>query len=210
MARSRLGSVVFAGIAALLVAIGSVLPWVTVSTPFGSVGLSGTILGVAGGVAKGTVTFLLALVAGACFGISLVREDRLFAGFGVLLALVTAAIALYDLAYVGAHYSGLSIGYGLWLTVLAAIAMFVGSLKTFAATPYGRMSDRPAGVPRSGQPAVQPDAQEYWVEDPFGRHQLRWWDGNRYTDKVMDDDVTSSDKPGRRPMAELPIEPATG
>ena len=32
-----------------------------------------------------------------------------------------------------------------------------------------------------------------WHPDPAGRHQLRWWDGQRWTDAVSDDGATSTD-----------------
>jgi hypothetical protein len=49
------------------------------------------------------------------------------------------------------------------------------------------MSETP---PTSGSPA--------WHRDPSGRHQLRWWDGNAFTDQVADGGVTSTD-PGTGP-----------
>lgn len=39
--------------------------------------------------------------------------------------------------------------------------------------------------------AAQPPAA--WHPDPTGRHQLRYWDGSRWTDHVADDGVTASD-----------------
>ncbi len=38
-------------------------------------------------------------------------------------------------------------------------------------------------------------AQE-WLPDPAGRHQLRWWDGARWTEHVSDDGETATDPPG--------------
>ncbi|WP_419926843.1 DUF2510 domain-containing protein [Candidatus Poriferisocius sp.] len=32
-----------------------------------------------------------------------------------------------------------------------------------------------------------------WEPDPTGRHQYRWWDGERWTDQVADDGVQSVD-----------------
>lgn len=34
-----------------------------------------------------------------------------------------------------------------------------------------------------------------WLPDPAGRHQLRWWDGTRWTEHVSDDGETSTDRP---------------
>ena len=35
-----------------------------------------------------------------------------------------------------------------------------------------------------------------WDEDPFGRHQLRWFDGHRWTERVMNNLVETQDQPG--------------
>ena len=193
-------------------------PWITISFGPESIGFSGTSFGITGGIVDGTITLVLALVTGACIGCSVLRDDRLFPLFGAFFSFATAVIAVIDFCKVAdgvysSHFRGLSIGYGLWITAVGAIAMFVAALKMIPATPYvpavARFTVAPS-VTRLSQPATQPEAEEYWVQDPFGRHQLRWWDGNRYTDKVMDDNVTSSDAPGRRPRAALPAEPATG
>jgi len=40
-----------------------------------------------------------------------------------------------------------------------------------------------------------PDAR--WYPDPSGRHQLRWWNGNEWTDSVFDGGVASNDPPVR-------------
>lgn len=37
-----------------------------------------------------------------------------------------------------------------------------------------------------------PHAAE-WLPDPSGRHQLRWWDGQRWTDNVADGGQTATD-----------------
>lgn len=217
MVRTRLGAVVFAGVSALLVVIGSVAPWITVSFGSESIGFSGTSFGITGGFVDGTITLVLALVTGACIGCSMLRDDRLLPLFGAFFAFATAVIAVIDFCYVAdgvysSHFRGLSIGYGLWITALGAIAMFVASLKMIPAVPYTpvvRAFTVAPSVTRLGQPATQPEPEEYWVQDPFGRHELRWWDGNRYTDKVMDDNVTSTDAPGRRARTAPSAEPAT-
>jgi hypothetical protein len=35
-----------------------------------------------------------------------------------------------------------------------------------------------------------------WLADPSGRHDLRWWDGARWTEHVSDAGDTSTDQPG--------------
>ena len=42
-----------------------------------------------------------------------------------------------------------------------------------------------------------------WVRDPTDRHQLRWWDGSRWTDKIADDGVAAYDPAGPPPAARL-------
>jgi hypothetical protein len=35
-----------------------------------------------------------------------------------------------------------------------------------------------------------------WQADPFGRHEQRWWDGERWTEKVRSTGTTGIDPPG--------------
>lgn len=39
-----------------------------------------------------------------------------------------------------------------------------------------------------------------WVADPYGRHQLRYWDGAAWTEHVLDDN-----RPGRDPLIAAPV-----
>jgi Superinfection immunity protein/Protein of unknown function (DUF2510) len=41
---------------------------------------------------------------------------------------------------------------------------------------------------------TMPGAQ--WAADPFRRHQLRYWDGQRWTDHVSDDELVTRDPVG--------------
>lgn len=38
-----------------------------------------------------------------------------------------------------------------------------------------------------------------WLPDPSGRHQLRYWDGRVWTERVSDNSVQGADPPGRLP-----------
>jgi len=40
------------------------------------------------------------------------------------------------------------------------------------------------------------EPQAAWYADPFGRHEQRWWDGARWTEKVRDSGVSGIDPPG--------------
>ena len=54
-----------------------------------------------------------------------------------------------------------------------------------------------------------------WQQDPFGRHDQRWWDGTAWTDKVRTDGAAGIDPPGvvakpeRRGIARSPATPIT-
>jgi hypothetical protein len=45
----------------------------------------------------------------------------------------------------------------------------------------------------TAQPAPRPWVPAQWAADPHGRHQHRWWDGERWTAYVADDGVTTTD-----------------
>ena len=57
------------------------------------------------------------------------------------------------------------------------------------------MSDQIAGDPTPAPPAtVAPsDHPPAWHPDPQGRHQLRWWDGQQWTDHVSSNGVAGTD-----------------
>ncbi|HVM09876.1 MAG TPA: PH domain-containing protein [Acidimicrobiales bacterium] len=53
--------------------------------------------------------------------------------------------------------------------------------------------------------------QAGWKQDPFGRHELRYWDGSAWTQHVSDAGVTSTDEPvPNDPAAPPPPPPAPG
>ena len=197
--RNRVTGVVVADAAAVVVVVGCVLPWLTFSTPVGSVGFAGTDIHVVGSAIDGSVILVLALVAGACAGFSLLRDDHVLPGIAAVVSCVTAGLTIYDLDDVGGRVSdvqSVSIGYGLWITAFASIVLIVGSVMTLNAVPSAAVGigRRPVAVNRRAAPG----STEYWARDPYGRHELRWWNGNRYTDKVLDGDVESTDPPGVR------------
>jgi hypothetical protein len=49
----------------------------------------------------------------------------------------------------------------------------------------------PGAQPVGGAPAAPPVGA--WHPDPAGRHELRWWDGQRWTESVSDGGATSTD-----------------
>lgn len=61
-----------------------------------------------------------------------------------------------------------------------------------AAASMSTMANNPAGGPAAG-----------WYPDPVGRHQVRWWDGARWTERVADDGVEAIDLlPGMTPVTQ--------
>lgn len=44
--------------------------------------------------------------------------------------------------------------------------------------------------------AANPEPEASWHTDPFGRHEARWWNGSRWTEKVRDGEQTGIDPPG--------------
>ena len=47
-----------------------------------------------------------------------------------------------------------------------------------------------------------PDAA--WHPDPFGRHELRYWDGSEWTEHVSDGGVAATDPPVATPVETPP------
>jgi len=48
----------------------------------------------------------------------------------------------------------------------------------------------------SREVAENPEPSASWHTDPFGRHDVRWWDGARWTEKVRDGEHLGIDPPG--------------
>ena len=85
---------------------------------------------------------------------------------------------------------------------LVSAMMNLGQPKS-PTTPYA--SPRPASTlsaasppnhtpaPAMAQPVVAPANPARWATDPLGRFQLRYWDGNRWTDHVSTNGVQQTD-----------------
>lgn len=43
---------------------------------------------------------------------------------------------------------------------------------------------------------AEQSASGSWQSDPFGRHEQRWWDGEKWTEKVRSTGTTGIDPPG--------------
>ncbi len=125
---------------ALLVLLGSLLPWASVDTAFGSISVRGT-------EGDGVLTILLALAGGAA-AIAVVMARKPMAAIGGVvaggLALLIAAYDFIDLARISGDSGGLvesHVGFGLWLVLFGSLAMTGASIailatqKQKAATP---------------------------------------------------------------------------
>ena len=64
------------------------------------------------------------------------------------------------------------------------------------APPPGPVFPGPPGVPGAdglAQPAPPPPPPRSWLPDPGGRHELRYWDGSKFTEHVSDSGKISID-----------------
>lgn len=43
--------------------------------------------------------------------------------------------------------------------------------------------------------AANPEPSASWHPDPFGRHDIRWWDGTKWTEKVRNGEQAGIDPP---------------
>ncbi len=116
--------------AGALLGLGSVLPWVSIPTVFGTLSVDGTSV-------DGVLTLICAVVA-VVFGLFLLqsRWTGWLLGTGIAFA-AGASIAGYDMSTISTatsrpevRYFGIDIGVGLWLCLVAAI---VGLAASFTA-----------------------------------------------------------------------------
>jgi hypothetical protein len=112
----------FGGAAAIIV--GSVSPWATVSTAFGTLSINGTegdgLITIAGGV-------VLLLLIGMTKHVG-----------SIIVSALTGAVLVYDLFNVNANVSGggnefvnASVGWGLWLATIGAVLAFLSSITLY-------------------------------------------------------------------------------
>lgn len=164
--------------------------------------------------------FAGAIVIGACLLLSLASaSEHVLAVVGLMVAAPILFVTGFDFIQVArtvydapGGVLSVSIGIGLWLTMVAAVGMLVGALMTMHAvqTVGSPGRPRPAVIRAATTSTAAPLSETYWTKDPYGRHEVRWWDGNRYTDQVMDNGVASTDPPGPRAGTNPSGAPATG
>jgi hypothetical protein len=79
-----------------------------------------------------------------------------------------------------------------WIGVAGAVWYFVSVRDKVAAAQGAPRLHVPAPPPL---PLVAPSARPAeWLADPTRRHELRYWDGARWSDHVSDDGVASYDR----------------
>lgn len=136
--------------ASAVIVLGSVLPWATVSTPFGSISAAGT-------EGDGVITLILGVIAVVGFAVQRFRLASIPAG----LALATGVFDLVNVSRtigdVDSEFARASVGYGLWLVVAG------GVVAVLAASVPKRRPAR-AARPRPGRCRTFGDAQ------PGGNH----------------------------------------
>jgi Protein of unknown function (DUF2510) len=76
------------------------------------------------------------------------------------------------------------------LLALRSQSMLPAPVRPVRAAPA--TAPAPAPPPPAAAPAAGPGAPG-WAADPYGRHQWRYWDGNRWTDQVADGSTQSTD-----------------
>lgn len=106
---------------AALIIVGSLMPWVTLSTAFGTISRSGT-----DGGGDGIIT----LIGGVIIGILVLTKKYLAS---VIVSAITAAILVFDFfdisssSDIDGDFGSVSVGWGLIVATLAGIAALVGS-----------------------------------------------------------------------------------
>ena len=131
-----LGGVTILG--GILLAFGSLLPWRTATFPLG-----GTI-SVAGTEGDGVITLVLGLAVGATGLVIAIQDGSRVASVVGIVAAAASSIATF-IAFGSAReavdvveaagLSTASIGIGLWIVAMGAIAALTGSVGSFAKTP---------------------------------------------------------------------------
>jgi hypothetical protein len=111
--------------AGALLALGSLLPWATASTPFGSISKDGTS-------GDGVITLILAAIAILCGVLSLHGEKGKsgWAGLGAVAFLLAGAVSIYDMSSLPIPSTNLvivSVGIGLWLCTIGAIVGLIAA-----------------------------------------------------------------------------------
>jgi hypothetical protein len=115
-------------------------------------------------------------------------------GAAVLSAVVVLCALIGIIGIIGLDISSWTvprkIGQIMELLGGGAVAVAVGllALRGQSLVPAPVRTPAPPTVPTTAEPGAPG-----WAADPYGRHQWRYWDGNRWTDQVADGSMQSTD-----------------
>ncbi len=202
--RPNVALLVVAGLACVLLIVGAVGTWQEADVSSLGVSIHASATGVEHG-SDGPIVIGMAVVAGIMVLCYVVVPGRpLWAAIVALviagLALLTAVADTIDVA----SRTYLSPGWGLYLDVVAAIALTaacallvresvahgraVRAARPVAPWPAQQPSAQPAQPVQPVQPVqqVQPAAPAGWHPDPWGQKRLRYWDGTQWTGHTAD------------------------
>lgn len=118
----------------------------------------------------------------------------LLLGAAVLSAVVALCAFIGIIGTIGLDVFGVTvprkIGQIMELLGGGAVAVAVGllALRGQSLVPAPVRTPAPPTVPTTAEPGAPG-----WAADPYGRHQWRYWDGNRWTDQVADGSTQSTD-----------------
>ena len=137
-----LGAWVLLG-AAIAAVIGALLPWARINLSFGPEGLSENVNGTEG---DGVITLVLGILLGAVAVLALATHGvaRWAAVVGIVAAAIMTAIAIIDIVDVNRTAGDIrplvdvSVGSGLWVTLIAGLAGIVGGVLMLAQQRSGR------------------------------------------------------------------------
>jgi Protein of unknown function (DUF2510) len=87
------------------------------------------------------------------------------------------------------------LGGGAVAAAASLLALRAQSLVPAPERPVAAPPPAPAPAAPQQPAAAAAPGSAGWAADPFGRHQWRYWDGNRWTDQVADGSTQSTDPP---------------
>jgi hypothetical protein len=124
--------------------------------------------------------------------ISTRQYTSVIAGLGILAASEVGRAIAAGFVIGSNSLLSLRIGESVPIIVYALGFLVLGwaALGRIAELATGR-PEAPGVAPTSAEPSVV--APPSWQPDPSGRHQIRWWDGTRWTEHVSDDNRPAVD-----------------
>jgi hypothetical protein len=144
--------------AGVLVALGSLLPWATATSGFGSVSVAGTS-------GDGKITLILAAIGILCGILSLHGEKNKsgWASLGAVAFVLAGAVSIYHISSLpipSTNFVIVSVGIGLWLCTIGSIVGFIAacfatysSSKAPVATPAASSATALSTPPEGRDPA---------------------------------------------------------